>query len=100
MFTNFATGQPVTLACPACGPVPAGAVIAECTTHLDVALSGEQFVDAAVNAGLGPVAALTLDYDLQQAEARITALLDAGDIDGAAAAADAFEAMILAAHGL
>lgn len=102
MFINFATSAPVVMACPACGPVPAGAVVAECTTHHNVALRGEEFVDAAVNIGGSTVAAkaMALDADLKAAEALIEALLAKGDIDGAAALADALEASIMATHGL
>lgn len=53
-------------------------------------------VTAHRRAGFAPAVAVTLESRMAEAEARIEALLAAGDIDAAASLADELEAAILA----
>lgn len=62
-------------------------------------IKGAEFVADAVRHGAPRQLAVNIDAALAQAEAEIAALLDAGDIDGAAALAEQHEKAIAEAFG-
>lgn len=55
-FVDFATGAPVVLACPACGPVPAGAIAVECTAHAEDKLGAAYRLGREAHAADAPAA--------------------------------------------